>query len=105
MVDIFDREAIRRKIYQLHEVKEYVTTKKLVLYNRTSSWLSNYEMYCVIHNISCFMKRFTVCCEENITITTAEQNGGQVMQGIGISAPHSNYHTYRYISIIPIQKG
>ena len=31
LVDTFDREAIRRKIYQLYEAKEHVTAKKLLV--------------------------------------------------------------------------
>ena len=31
LVDTFDCEAIRRKIYQLYEVKEHVTAKKLLV--------------------------------------------------------------------------
>ena len=34
LVDTFDREAIRRKVYQLYEAKEHVTLSKLLVTSR-----------------------------------------------------------------------
>ena len=36
LVGTFNHEAIRRKIYQLYEVKEHMTAKKLLVYNKSS---------------------------------------------------------------------
>ena len=75
LVDNFDRKATRKKIYQLYEVKKHVTTKKLLVYDKTSCHCCQTMKYCANLNIGPFTKWFTVCWEKNITIATAEQNG------------------------------
>ena len=68
--DIFDHEAVRRKIYQLYKEKQHVTTKKLLVYDKTLCYGCQTMKYCAIYNTGCFMEAFTVCWEENITIKT-----------------------------------
>ena len=58
-------EAIRRRMFQLYDVKQHMTVKKLLVTKlriKTSCHGCQTMKHCAIHNTGHFMRGFTVCC-------------------------------------------
>ena len=73
VVDDFDREAIRRRIYQVYEAKEHLTLSKLLVRKYfLSFWIVKKMIACVLASAT---REFTFQWRPNVIAKIAEGDG------------------------------